>query len=245
MRFRTLLLLVLSFAMYCCGPFSENAKFVGTPGTEAPPIDDEYKIRVGDRLSIKLFYNPDLNQDVIVRPDGKVSLMLVRDIQAAARTPIELTDELHGIYGKVLQQPDVVVIVNSFAGHKVFVGGEVMQPGVKEIAGPTTVIQAITLAQWFKETARLNEVIVIRRGPDFKPYLIALDVEKAMKGIDIKQDVFVQPYDIIIVPRSNIADLNLWLNQYVRNSLPKEFAYYINLEEALRKGTIGQSFILQ
>jgi len=245
MRKRTLLLFVLSFVFYCCGPFSENPKFVGTSGTEAPPIDEEYRIRLGDRLSVKLFYNPDLNQDVIVRPDGRVSLMLVKDINAAGRTPMELTQELHDTYGKVLQQPDVVVIVNSFAGHKVFVGGEVVQPGVKEIAGPTTVLQALSMAQWVKESARLNEIIVIRRGPDFKPYLIALDIEKAMKGIDVKQDIFVQPYDIVIVPRSNIADVNLWLNQYVRNSVPKELAYYINLEEAIRKGTIGGAFILQ
>jgi len=242
---RTILLFVLSLTLFSCGPFSQNARFAGTAGTQAPPIDDEYRIRVGDKLSVKLFYNPDLNQDAVVRPDGRISLMLVRDISAAGRTPVELTGELHGIYAKVLQQPDVVVIVNSFAGHKVFVGGEVYVPGSKDIVGPTTVLQAITLAQWFKESARMNEVIVIRRGPDFKPYLIALDVEKAMKGIDIKQDIFLQPYDIVIVPRSNIADLNLWLSQYVRNSIPREFAYYLNLEESIRKGTIGGGFILQ
>ncbi|MFZ2446275.1 MAG: polysaccharide biosynthesis/export family protein [Syntrophobacteraceae bacterium] len=245
MRLRTLLLLVLSLLVYCCGPFSENAKKVGLPGTEVPPMESEYRIRVGDKLSIKLFYNPDLNQECIVRPDGRISLLLVQDINAAGRTPRELTVELNQIYDKYLQQPEVVVIVNSFAGHKVFVGGEVNLPGAKDISGPTTVLQAVYLALGFKDTARLNEVVLIRRGPDFKPYLVALDIEKAMKGIDIKQDVFLQPYDIVLVPRSNIADVNLWINQYLRTplSVPRDFLYYYQFGEAVRAGTVGTSGI--
>lgn len=241
MRKRTFLLVFLSFALYCCGTFSQNAKKVGLPGTEMPPINSEYRIQVGDRLSVRLFYNPDLNQDVVVRPDGKISLMLVHDINAAGRTPEELGAELDKIYAKHLQQPETVVIVNSFAGHRVFVSGEVFFPGVREIVGPTTVLHAVALAGGFKETANMNEVVLIRRGPDFKPYLVALDVEKAMKGIDLKQDVFVQPYDMVIVPRSGIADLNLFITQYIRGPLaaPKEFIYYYQFEEAIRRGTIG------
>lgn len=243
MRLRTILLLALTCVLCSCGTYAEKAKIVGLPGTEAAPVEQEYRIRVGDKLSVKLFYNPDLNQDVVVRPDGKISLLLVKDIAVVGRTPAEMTEELDKIYAKYLQQPEVVVIVNSFAGHRVFVGGEVLLPGAKEILGPTTVIQAVMLAGGFKDTARLNEIVVIRRGADFKPFLVSLDVEKAMKGIDPKQDVFVQPYDIVLVPRSNIADVNLWVNQYIRGplALPREFLYYYYFEQAVSKGTVGST----
>lgn len=241
MKLRIILIFGLLLAVCSCGPFSENAKKVGLPGTEIPPIEDEYRIRVGDRLSVKLFYNPDLNQDAVVRPDGRISLLLIKDINAAGRTAMELSFDLDQIYSKYLQQPEVAVMVNSFAAHRVFVGGEVNFPGAREIVGPTTVLQAITMAAGFKESARVDEVVLIRRGPDFKPFLVALNIDKAMRGIDPKQDVFVQPYDIILVPRSNIADLNLWANQYIRGpfGVPREFIYYYQFEEAVRKGAIG------
>ena len=220
MKARTLLLFVLSFALYCCGgTFSQNARPVGAPGTMAPPLEAEYRIQVGDKLTIKLFYNPDLNQEVTVRPDGKISLALLHDVDALNLTPLELTEQLTKGYGKHLQEPEIAVIVAGFAGQKIFVGGEVGAPGIKEIVGPMTIVQAIAMAGGFKESARTNEVIIMRRDESKNPYLISLDAEKAMKGIDLKQDIYVRPYDMVIVPRSNIADVNLWVNQYIRSNV--------------------------
>jgi polysaccharide biosynthesis/export protein len=232
MKARTLLLLALSFVLYCCGgTFSQNARPVGAPGTQAAPVEAEYRIQHGDKLNIKLFYNPDLNQEVVVRPDGKISLALVHDVDAAGLTPSELTERLTEGYGKHLQQPEIAVIVSAFAGQRFFVGGEVGQAGVKEIVGPTTILQAIAMAGGFKETARTNEVVIVRRDENKNPYLISLDAEKAMKGIDLKQDIYVRPFDMVIVPRSNIADVNLWVNQYIKSnvSMGSDFALYYNL----------------
>ncbi len=229
MNFKTPILLVLSIALFCCGgPFSKNARLVGAPGTIVPAIDSEYRLHVGDKLAIKLFYNQDLNQEVAIRPDGKISLLLVHEVDAVNLTPSELTKLLTESYAKHLQQPEVSVIVNGFAAQRVFVGGEVAQPGVKEIVGPTSVIQAVFAAGGFKDSARLNEVIVLRRGEDDKPFHIALDAEKAMKGIDLSQDIYLQPYDMVLVPRSRIADINLWVTQYLRNNLGlgTDFALY-------------------
>jgi len=230
MKARTLLLLVLSFTLYCCGgTFSQNARPIGAPGTQAPPLDTEYRIQVGDKLNIKLFYNPDLNQEVTVRPDGKISLALLHDVDALNLTPLELTEHLAQGYGKHLQEPEISVIVAGFAGQKIFVGGEVGSPGVKEIMGPTTVVQAIMMASGFTTSARTNEVIIIRRDENKNPYLISLDAEKAMKGIDLTQDVYLKPYDMVIVPRSKIADVNLWVTQYITTNVAAAgsfFGYY-------------------
>ena len=215
MKPRSLTILVLCFALCCCGPYSKNAVTVGAPGTLVPPTPQEYRIAIGDKISIKLFYNPDLNQEVTVRPDGKISLLLVHEMNAAGLTSSELTKELTENYGQYLQQPEVAVIVNSFAGQKVFVGGEVGAAGLKELVGPITVLQAVTMAGGFKDTARYNEVIVIRRDENNKPFTIKLDAEKAMKGIDLTQDIYLQPFDLVLVPKSNIADVDVWVQQYI------------------------------
>ncbi len=227
----TLALIIISLVLCGCGPYSKNARVVGSPGTQVSPVPEEYHIHVGDKLAVRLFYNPDLNQEVTVRTDGKVSLLLVNELSDAGLTTSQLTDLLTESYAKQLQQPEVAVIVNSFGAQRVFVGGEVGLPGAKEIIGPTTVIQAIALAGGFKDTARIDEVIVMRRDADNTPFLISLDVKKAMKGIDLTQDIYVQPYDIVLVPRSNIADVNLWVSQYINNNISgiSGFALYYQI----------------
>lgn len=233
MKAKILIILLLSFGLYCCGgAYSKNALQVGAPGTVAPPVDQEYRINVGDKLSVRLFYNPDLNQEITVRPDGKISLQLVHELDVIGKTPSELTAMLNEKYSKFLQEPELVVIVNAFAGHKVYVGGEVSQPGAKEIVGPTTILNAITLAGGFKDTARLNEVILVRReAADQPPFLVKLDLDKAMRGIDVRQDVYVQPYDMVLVPKSNIADVDLWVAQYVHAVIgsPEQLAVIYSL----------------
>ncbi len=228
MKPRVFILFVLSFALYCCGPFSQNAVRVGAPGTLVPPVPQEYRIAAGDKINVKLFYNPDLNQEVTVRPDGKISLLLVHEINAAGLTSTELTEQLTQSYAKHLQQPEIAVIVQSFAGQRVFVGGEVVQPGVKDLVGPTSVLQAVAMAGGFKDTARTDEVIVLRRDENDKPFLIALDIQKAMKGVDLQQDIYLKPYDMVVVPKSNIADVDLWVQQYLANTVgfAAPFAYY-------------------
>jgi protein involved in polysaccharide export with SLBB domain len=216
MKLRTLVvLLVLSFGLCCCGPYSKNAVFVGAPGTVVPPTPQEYRVGIGDKINVKLFYNPDLNQDVVVRPDGKISLLLVHDVDAVGLTSSELTKQLAEAYSKYLQQPEVAVVVTAFAGQKIFVGGEVGAAGVKDLVGPTTVLQAIMMAGGFRDTARTDEVIIMRRDQNNKPFTIALDAQKAMKGIDMTQDIYLQPYDLVLVPKSNIADVDIWVQQYV------------------------------
>lgn len=216
-----LLLVSLSglFLLCSCGPAVINPTLVGAPGTQAPPLVSEYRITAGDRLAVKFFYNADLNQEVVVRPDGRISLQLVQEVMAAGLTPAELTEELGKGYSKHLEQPEITVIVNAFGGQRIYVGGEVGAPGLREIGGPTTALQAIAASGGFKDTARKDEVAVVRRGPENKPFIIALNLKKAMDGTDLSQDIYLVPYDTVLVPKSNIADVNLWTQQHITNFL--------------------------
>lgn len=214
-----------------CAPVVKNPTPTAYPGiqTTYPYTEKEYRLQVGDQLDIKFFYNPELNEQVSVRPDGRISLQLAHEIMVAGLTPAELTDLLTKKYGPELKRPEITVIVRSFA-QKVYVDGEVAKPGMLSLIGFMTVLHSISQAGGVKDTARTTEVIVIRRGPDNKPLTIAVNLDKAIDGTDMSQDIILRPFDIVYVPKSPIANVNKWVDLYVRKNLPMSistgFGYY-------------------
>ena len=118
-------LVLVCLLLQACSPQVYNTVPLGSPGTIVPPIQGEYKINAGDKLSIKLFYNPELNQEVTVRPDGRITLQLVNEIKVVGLTPAKLSEILTEGYAKYLAQaPEITVAVTSFVGNRIFVGGE-------------------------------------------------------------------------------------------------------------------------
>ncbi|HTP66822.1 MAG TPA: polysaccharide biosynthesis/export family protein [Geobacteraceae bacterium] len=217
-------LLVVSLFLTACATARNNvnADYVKSQPSSYPMKD--YIIQTGDQLDIKFFYNPELNEvSMTVRPDGRISLQLINEIQAAGLTPAQLTEALGKSYAKELANPGVTVIVRTFSSQKVYVDGEVTRAGVVNLTGPMTALQAIAEAGGFKDTAKPGEVIVIRKGADSKPETIALNLENARTGEDRGQDIVLAPYDIVYVPRSTIADINLWVDQYIRRMIPIPF----------------------
>ena len=95
--------------------------------------DTEYQIQVGDELEIKSFYNPELNEKVIVRPDGRISVQLANDIPAAGQTPAALAKTLSDKYAAQFKQPEVSIILRSFAGQRVYVGGKVKRAQIVDL----------------------------------------------------------------------------------------------------------------
>jgi polysaccharide biosynthesis/export protein len=202
-----------------CGPLVKNPTPLDAPEAQ-PQSLQTYRIQLGDTLDIKFFYNFELNDQVIVRPDGFISLQLVHDVKAAGLTPSELTQALLEQYGNLLAQPEVAVIVRSFTANKVYVDGEVTAPGAHDVFGPMTLRQSIALAGGLKDTAKTDEIIIIRRRMNEKPLILTANLKKLNIGEDLDQDVPVVPSDIVYVPRSHIANVDLWVDQYVRRMLP-------------------------
>jgi polysaccharide biosynthesis/export protein len=214
--------------------FASCALAVQTPGaldgSSGPVVPTgEYRIQIGDALDIKFFYHSELNESVIVRPDGRISLQLVYEVQAAGLSPEQLRQTLREKYEPQISKPEIAVIVRSFNAQKVYVDGEVAKPGLIPLAGPMTVLQSIASAGGLKDTARSNEIILIRRGPENRPASIPVNVEKAIDGSDPSQDLALQPADIVFVPKSPIANVNLWIDQYIRKNIPINFGLYYNL----------------
>jgi polysaccharide biosynthesis/export protein len=180
----------------------------------------EYRIQPGDTLDIKLFYNPELNEVLTVRPDGRITMQLVNDVMAAGRTPAELTAILSKAYSTELANPKVAVIVRSSISDKVYVDGEVNRAGMVTLIGLTTILQSIAQAGGMKDTAKSDEVLVLRRGEDNQINAIQVNLKDALKGVDITQDIAVRPNDIVYVPKSTIADINTWVDLYIRKNVP-------------------------
>ena len=164
---------------------------------------NEYRIQPGDILDIKFFYNKEFNEDGLpVRPDGRISLQLAHEVMAAGLTPEELTGSLSKKYANVLKNPEITVILRAFA-HRIYVDGEVESPGELEVAGPVTALQAIVRAGGAKQSAQIDQVIVLRRGIKGKSQVFELNLEDALTGEDLTQDLALLPQDIVYVPASN------------------------------------------
>ena len=223
--------LSILFILFACTPVVKNPTPLSQHSIQTSPYpEQEYRIQVGDQLDIKFFYNPELNEQVTVRPDGRISLQLVREIIASDLTPAQLTDLLTQKYAPNLQRPEITVIVRSFGSQRVYVDGEVAKPGIVPLVGFVTVLQAISQAGGLKDAARRGEVIVIRHGTANKPIALTVNIEKVIDGTDMRQDIPLKPFDIVYVPRLPIANVNVWVDQYIRRNIPisisSGFGYY-------------------
>jgi len=180
---------------------------------------EPYQIRLGDLLDVRFYKTPELNvEKVPVRKDGKISLDLVGDVQAAGLEPDELAANLTRAYSAELQDPKISVIVRDFGG-QIFIGGEVGRPQALKYAEGMTALQAIQAAGGFKDESSKQNVILIRHKADrYDGYRLYL--QRALTGEDYAQDVALQPSDVVYVPKSRISNVNQLVSQYVSKNLP-------------------------
>ncbi len=191
-----------------------------------------YRIQIGDVLGIRLMLNPELNEEVTVRPDGHISTTVVPDEAAYGRTISELTNSLIRDYSKDLRNPRLTVVMRSFAPTRTYVGGEVNNPGEFITVGPTlTLSQAISRAGGLKTmSGDENRVFIIRRGPNDVPEFFSARFQDVMWAHDPTADVRLAPYDVVYVPRSGIAEVYRFFNQYLLQFVPVSwgFSYLVN-----------------
>lgn len=229
LSFVTILILLLSG---CSNPVKEPQQIsapgvLDQPSAALYPEQPQYIIQKGDELEIKFYYSAHLNDKVKVRPDGRISLQLVHDVHAATLTTNELTEVLTNKYSPTLNDPEISVIVRSFATQKVFIDGEVTAPGMVNIDGYTTILQAIASAGGLKSSGQSDEVLLIRRNGLQKPFVMTINVEDAQNGVDITQNIKVEPLDIIFIPKSAIANVNTWMELYIANNVSfLNFGFY-------------------
>ncbi|MFN8545820.1 MAG: polysaccharide biosynthesis/export family protein [Candidatus Binatia bacterium] len=183
-----------------------------------PDVPAPYLIKVGDSIGVRFYKTPELNVDVPVRSDGRISVPPLGDVQAAGRSPEQLAAFLTEQFAKELTEPKVTVMVLNFGG-SVYVSGEVKTGGTTAYTNGLSALQAISAAGGFADGAKPASVILIRREQgQYRGYRLALD--KVLSGADPEADVRLEPGDILVVPRTWIADADLFVKQWVRDLMP-------------------------
>ncbi len=179
-----------------------------------------YRIQPGDDLMLTFYLSPEFDTEVTVRPDGKIATRIGDDLQAADLTPGELSAEINRAYSKELRDPQASVVVKNSPSRVTYVQGEVTKPGAIPLMPGMTAMAAISQAGGFTEDAGTNNVILIRRDACGEPQGIRLDLAQVLDQKDNQEDALLMPADMLLVPRSGIANVDLFVKQYVRGVLP-------------------------
>jgi polysaccharide export outer membrane protein len=158
-----------------------------------------YVIGHDDALTIAVWRQPELSVDVLVRPDGKISLPLVGDVQAAGLTSDRLRQTLVEAYKRFVQDPGVTVIVRQISSRKVYIVGSVVRPGVYQLADSMTVLHLIATAGGLADSARKDAIVIVRRV-DGKNVSIPFDYAAFVAGDQLDQNILLRPGDTVVVP---------------------------------------------
>lgn len=180
-----------------------------------------YHIQPGDQLEIDFYLDPEFNDVVSVGPDGHIELRLVGSLPAAGLTPTQLGKEIDTAYSSELRSPDAVVSVKNMPARQVYVEGQVTRPGAFPLQPGMTALQALADAGGLTPDASAASTVLIRRDACGQPAGERIDLAAA-DGSSSADDVALMPYDILVVPRSRIANIDLFVQHYIRGVLPIE-----------------------
>jgi polysaccharide biosynthesis/export protein len=169
----------------------------GTPSVN--PVGASYVIAPDDVLAIDVWKEPEITRTVPVRPDGKISLPLLNDVQAAGLTAMDLASVIAERLKKFIANPQVTVIVTTVNSQKVYILGEVLRAGVIPLLPNMTVLQAISSAGGFSQYANQKGVYVLRteNGQQVK---YPFNYKEVIRGVNIQQNITLRPGDTIVVP---------------------------------------------
>jgi polysaccharide export outer membrane protein len=162
-------------------------------------VGESYVIGPEDVLYIHVWKEEALSRTVLVRMDGKISLPLVDDVQAAGLTARQLKEGLTKRLKEFVDNPNVSVIVTEPNSFKVYVSGQVKTPGVVRLRSETTIVQLITMLGGFTDWANQKKILIIRKE-DGKEKRITLNYKKIVKGDAPNQNIILRAGDHIIVP---------------------------------------------
>jgi polysaccharide export outer membrane protein len=169
------------------------------PGAPPTPEQGDYRIGPEDVLDIAVWNNAAISRTTPVRPDGKISLPLLNDVQAAGLTPMQLRDVLNKKLAEYMPSPEVSVIVREVHSFKVSVIGEVKRPGRHELRSRATVLDVLALAEGLGEFAARGRIVILRpEGNTLKR--IPFNYNKVVSPNGEMENFLLQPGDIIVVP---------------------------------------------
>jgi polysaccharide export outer membrane protein len=172
----------------------------GGTAAQAPDLSaPDYVIGPADVLSIVFWRDKDMSGDVMVRPDGKISLPVLNEVQAAGYTPEQLRAKLMEAAGKFLEEPNATVVVKEIRSRNVFITGNVAKPATYPLNGEMTVLQLIAVAGGLQEYADSKNIVVIRTEGGRQQYH-KFNYKDVVTQKRVGQNIVLKPGDTVVVP---------------------------------------------
>jgi polysaccharide export outer membrane protein len=171
----------------------------GASQSQAAENDAEFRIGPQDVLRIDVWKEPDISRAVPVRPDGKISLPLLNDVQAAGLTAMQLAGVISDGLKKFINNPQVTVSVSEINSRRVYVTGEVTRPGSMPLSPNMTVMQALSTSGGFTQFAKIKSIYVLR-VTDGKQEKLPFNYKEVLNGQKPEQNQMLKPGDVIVVP---------------------------------------------
>ena len=164
------------------------------------PHDNNFVIGNDDVLAVNVWKEPDISRSVPVRSDGKISLPLVGEVQAAGQTPLKLEQDIASKLKSYISDPEVTVIVQQINSQKYNILGMVAKPGSYTLTNSATVLDAIAVAGGFRDFAKKKAIYVLRQNADGTQTKLPFNYRDVIKGQNLTQNVRLQARDTIVVP---------------------------------------------
>lgn len=204
-HFQNLRIVLAMFVVALPAPLAAQAtptpqSVITNPGSSAPALTlpKDYVIGVEDVLNVVFWNAKELSAEVLVRPDGKISLPILNDVPAAGMTPEQLAESIAKIGTKFVRDSGATVIVKAVHSRKVYVVGEVAKPGPFQLGNEMNVIQAIGEAGGFLETAKKGDVVIVR-NENGKERRYKFNYNDVVRGKNVEQNIRLLPGDTILV----------------------------------------------
>jgi polysaccharide biosynthesis/export protein PslD len=196
----------------------ENRAHAFSPWTDAPP---PYRLGFGDKVKVDFLLTPELSEETVVGPDGYISLRVAGRVAAQNLSPAQLQVAIQQAASTYLRDPIVSVSVTDAKAARVMVGGAVQKPGVFPLPPRATPMEAVLLAGGFLPEARMDQVVILRPPPGGGPAMLkTVDLRRYVSEGDGRDRVALAPEDVVFVPRSRIAELDLWVDENINKLLP-------------------------
>jgi polysaccharide export outer membrane protein len=178
------------------GPANSETDAAKPTAASVAGVDPKtFIIGAEDVLTVRVWREPELSGQFMVRPDGRISLPLVNEILAAGQTPEQLTASIAQGLSKYMNRPEVAVLVTQVNSRKYYIQGEVSHPGAYPLVVPTTVLEALSNGGGFREFANTKKIIILRNGKE----RLQFNYRDVTKGRHTEQNIVLQPGDQIIV----------------------------------------------
>jgi polysaccharide biosynthesis/export protein len=179
---------------------AQSAPPAAAKGVAAPAdVPADYVVGAEDVLAINFWKDTEMTGDVTVRPDGRITIPLLGDIDAAGLSPVQLSERILAAAKKQIRDPTVTVVVRTINSRKVYITGQVANPGAFPLAGPRTVMQLIALAGGLTEYADKKN-ITITRTEHGKAVGLKFNYNDVAKGKNLAQNIVLKPGDTVVVP---------------------------------------------